>query len=117
MSSVFDMILFMGVLVLVAAAGIATRSRWVRISVGCFYLTVAFVVFYGALPSALIAWTDNWGIVQDNPNFGPRIRDVGIMGYHGAIVGLTFYLFAIWQRMRPVNADADELKREAGGYR
>ena len=117
MSEVFDLFLFMGVLVLVAGAGLLAPSRWIRISVGCFFLTVAFFVFYGAVPSAMIAWTDNWGLVQDNPNFGPRIRDAGIMGYHGMIVGLTFYGFAIWQRLHPVNADADEGKREAGGYR
>ena len=93
------------------------RSSWFRVSLGALALTFAFMIFYGAVPSAMIAWTDTWNVIKTNPNFGPRIRDAAVMGYHGAIVGLTFYGFAIWQRLHPVNADANEMKREAGGYR
>ena len=93
------------------------RSTWFRVAMGSMAMTIAFLVFYGAIPSALMAWTDGWGIVKNNPNFGPRIRDVGIMGYHGGIVTATFLGFALYQRLHPVNADADEAKRESGGYR
>jgi hypothetical protein len=112
-----DFALVSGLLAAFLVVGVVSRSYWVRISVGCLFMTVGFMFFYGALPSAVMAWTDSWPVIQDNPNFGPRIRDVAIVGYHGVIVGLTFYGFAIWQRLRPVNSDADEAKREAGGYR
>ena len=117
MGRVLDLMIVFGILGGIALLGLVSRSRWIRITAGCFHLTVAFVLFYGAVPSAMLAWTDSWPIIADNPDMGGRIRDAGIMGYHGLIVGLTFYGFAIWQRLHPVNADADEMKREAGGYR
>ena len=97
--------------------GRLAQSAWLRVTIGSLVLTILFVVFYGAVPSALLAWTDEWQIIEDNPDLGPRIRDVGIMGYHGAIVGVTFLAFSLYQRLNPVNADADEAKRDPGGYR
>ena len=99
-----------------APAGLA-QSAWLRVTIGSLLLTIGFVIFYGAIPSALLAWTDEWTIVEENPEFGPRIRDVAIMGYHGAIVTATFLAFSLYQRLNPVNADADEGKRDPGGYR
>ena len=93
------------------------QSPWVRVTIGSLVLTILFLIFYGAIPSALIAWTDEWQILEDNPDIAPRIRDVGIIGYHGAIVNVTFLAFSLYQRLNPVNADADEAKRDAGGYR
>lgn len=120
MSKLLEAAMFLGVLGLVAVLPFVVRSHWMRITSGCFFLTVAFMVFYGAIPSAMISWTDNWDLVKDNSTgaaFGPRIRDAVIMGYHGAIVTATFFGFAIYQRLNPVNADADEGKRDPGGYR
>ena len=97
--------------------GRLAQSVWLRVTVGSLLLTIAFVIFYGAIPSALIAWTDEWQILEDNPDIAPRIRDVGVIAYHGAIVNVTFLLFSLYQRLNPVNADADEAKRDAGGYR
>ena len=94
-----------------------TDSVWLRVTVASLLMTIAFLIFYGAIPSALIAWTDEWTILEDNPDIAPRIRDVGIIGYHGAIVNVTFLLFSLYQRLNPVNADADEGKRDPGGYR
>jgi hypothetical protein len=48
---------------------------------------------------------------------GPRLRDILIVGYYNVIVPLTFIAASLWQRLHPVNADADEAKRDAGGYR
>jgi hypothetical protein len=120
MSKLIEAALFLGVLGLVASLPMVIRSQWMRISVGCFFLTIAFMVFYGAIPSALISWTDNWDLVKEHSagaGFGPRIRDAIIMGYHGAIVTATFLGFSLYQRLNPVNADADEGKRDPGGYR
>ena len=99
------------------ATGRLTDSAWLRVTVGALLMTIAFVIFYGAIPSALIAWTDEWTILEENPDIAPRIRDVGIMGYHGGVVTATFLAFSLYQRLHPVNADADEGKRDPGGYR
>lgn len=99
------------------APGRLTDSAWFRVTMGSLLLTIAFVIFYGAIPSALIAWTDEWTILEKNPDIAPRIRDVGIIGYHGAVVTATFLAFSLYQRLHPVNADADEGKRDPGGYR
>ena len=99
-----------------APAGLA-QSAWLRVAVGSLLMAIGFLIFYGAIPSALIAWTDNWTIIEDHPDIAPRIRDVGIIGYHGLIVNVTFLAFSLYQRLNPVNADADEGKRDPGGYR
>jgi hypothetical protein len=96
------------------------HSQWLKVSIGCLVATIAFMIFYAAIPSAFIAWTDNWKIVKDNQTgtgLGPRIRDVAVMGWYGVITPLTFVAFSLYQKLNPVNADADESKREAGGYR
>lgn len=98
------------------AAGLA-QSTWLRVAIASLLMTIAFLIFYGAIPSALIAWTDEWTILENNPDIAPRIRDVGIIGYHGAVVNVTFLAFSLYQRLNPVNADADESKRDPGGYR
>jgi hypothetical protein len=117
---VLEALFFLGVLAFVASLPMIIRSQWMKVSVGCFFLTVAFMLFYGAIPSAMISWTDNWDLVKNHSGgaaFGPRIRDAVVMGYHGAIVTATFFGFALYQRLHPVNADADEGKRDPGGYR
>jgi hypothetical protein len=98
----------------------ARSSGWGRASVASLYLTIAFMFFYGAVPSALVSWTNDWKIVADNSTgtmLGPRLRDILIVGYYNVIVPLTFIGAVLWQRLHPVNADADEAKRDAGGYR
>ena len=97
--------------------GRLAQSAWLRVAIVSLLMTIAFLVFYGAIPSALLAWTDEWAILEDNPEIAPRIRDVGIMGYHGGVVTATFLAFSLYQRLNPVNADADEGKRDPGGYR
>jgi hypothetical protein len=114
--------LILGMLVLGLAAlwPLAKNSGWGRASVASLYLTIAFMFFYGAVPSALISWSDNWKIVLDykaGTGLGPRLRDILIVGYYNVIVPLTFIAAVLWQRLHPVNADADEAKRDAGGYR
>ena len=47
----------------------------------------------------------------------PRLRDILIVSYYGVIVPLTFVGASLWQQLHPLNADADEAKRDAGGYR
>ena len=93
------------------------RSQWLKVTIGSLVCTLLFMVFFAAIPSAFLAWSDEWGWVQNNANFGPRIRDVIVVGWYGAITPVTFVAFALWQRLHPVNADADEAKRDAGGYR
>ena len=93
------------------------RSPWLKVTIGSLACTIGFMIFFAAIPSALLTWTDKWEIVEKNTQFGPRVRDVAIVGYYGAITPLTFVAFSLWQKLHPVNADADELKREAGGYR
>ena len=87
-----------------------------------FACTVGFMIFYSAVPSAFLAWSDTFKWVQATetfgiPGLGPRLRDVVVVSYYGVITPLTFVAFSLWQRMHPVNADADESKRDAGGYR
>ena len=108
------------VVALAAIWGPARRSGWGRAAVAALYLTIAFWFFYGAVPSALVSWTDGWKLVKENQTgnaFGPRLRDLLVVGYYGAIVPVTFVGASLWQRLHPVNADADEAKRDAGGYR
>ncbi len=98
------------------------RSQWLRVSLGALACTFAFMIFYSAVPSALLAWSDEWSWVQASetfgiPGLGPRIRDFIVVSYYGVITPLTFVAFALYQRMNPVNADSDEPKRDAGGYR
>ena len=96
------------------------RSEWLRATIFSMAATTAFLIFYSALPSALIDWSDTLGIVENYSTgtaLGPRIRDVFIVGYYATITPLTFVAFALYQRMFPVNADPDEPKRESGGYR
>lgn len=112
----------MGAIVVALAAlwGPARSSPWGRATAASLYLTIAFMFFYGAVPSALISWTDKWDIVLDHDTgtaLGPRLRDLLIVGYYNVIVPLTFIGAVLWQRLHPVNADADEAKRDAGGYR
>lgn len=116
-----DFLIFGALVVAMAALwGPARKSGWGRATVACLYLTVAFMFFYGAVPSAIITWSDKWKIVADNAtgnNLGGRFRDMLIVGYYGVLVPLTFIGASLWQQMHPVNADADEAKRDAGGYR
>jgi hypothetical protein len=117
---VLELVLLGAALGITTALAFVLRSHWARVTIGCFWLTIGFMVFYGAVPSAMMQWTDNWDIVKENSggtNLGPRIRDIFVMGYQMTVVGLTFFGFAIYQRLKPVNADADEAKRDAGGYR
>ena len=98
------------------------RSGWLRASIGSLICTILFVIFFSAVPSAVLAWSEEWSWVQAPSLFGvlglgPRLRDLIIVGYYGAITPLTFVAFALYQKMNPVNADADEAKRDAGGYR
>jgi len=98
----------------------ARRSPWGRATAASLYLTIAFMFFYGAVPSALISWTDKWDWITEydtGSQLGPRLRDILIVGYYNVIVPLTFIGAVLWQRLHPVNADADEAKRDAGGYR
>ena len=102
--------------------GLLQRSAWLRASVGSFVCTVLFMVFYAAVPSAFLSWSNDWSWVLAPKTFGviglgPRIRDILVVGYYGAITPLTFVAFSLWQKMHPINADADEAKRDAGGYR
>ncbi|MEO6713604.1 MAG: hypothetical protein ABIM89_09275 [Mycobacteriales bacterium] len=114
--------LFFAALVVALAAlwGPARKSGWGRAGMASVYLTIAFMFFYGAIPSALITWSDNWKIILDNKTgnaYGPRLRDILIVSYYGAIVPLTFIAASLWQQLHPLNADSDEAKRDAGGYR
>jgi hypothetical protein len=98
------------------------RSGWLRAGLGSLVCTMLFMIFFAAVPSAFISWSNNWAWVLAPKTFGiiglgPRIRDVIVVGYYGAITPLTFVAFSLWQKMHPINADADELKRDAGGYR
>ncbi len=92
------------------------RSVWLRMSFLCLGMTFAFMIFFAAVPSALVSWSDDWGWVQGN-ELGGRIRDMLIVGYYGALTAATLVGFSLWQRLHPVNADADETKRDPGGYR
>lgn len=117
-----DFLIFALMVVFLAALWAPARtSGWGRAAVASLYLTIAFMFFYGAIPSALITWSDNWKIVLDHKigvvGLGPRLRDVLIVGYYGVLVPLTFVGASLWQQLHPVNADADEGKRDAGGYR
>ncbi len=97
-----------------------TRSQWLRVGIGSLVATFVFMVFFAAIPSAFLAWSDNWKLVKDystGPALGPRLRDIVVVGYYGVITPLTFVAFALWQRLHPVNADADEARRDPGGYR
>jgi hypothetical protein len=112
----------LGAIVVACAAiwGPARRSPWGRATAASLYLTIAFMFFYGAVPSALISWSDDWKIILEHNTgnaLGPRARDLLIIGYYNVIVPLTFIGAVLWQRLHPVNADADEAKRDAGGYR
>ncbi|HEX8001386.1 MAG TPA: hypothetical protein VF519_01685 [Mycobacteriales bacterium] len=98
------------------------RSQWLRVSLGSLACTFLFMVFFAAIPSAIINWSDQWPWVQAPETFGvlglgKRLRDLIIVGWYGAITPVTFVAFSLWQRLHPVNADADEPKRDAGGYR
>jgi hypothetical protein len=116
-----DMAILGATVVALAALWIpARRSPWGRATAAAMYLTIAFMFFYGAVPSALISWSDDWQIVLDYKTgnaIGPRVRDLIIVGYYNVIVPITFIGAVLWQRLHPVNADADEAKRDAGGYR
>lgn len=114
--------LIIGVTVVALAAlwGPARKSGWGRAAVSSLYLTIAFMFFYGAIPSTIITWSDNWKIILDNNTgngLGPRLRDLLIVGYYGVLVPITFIGASMWQQLHPLNADADEAKRDAGGYR
>ncbi len=98
------------------------RSAWLRASVGSLICTILFMIFFAAVPSAILAWSEEWSWVQEPSLFGvlglgPRLRDIIIVAWYGAITPVTFVAFSLWQRLHPVNADADEAKRDAGGYR
>jgi hypothetical protein len=98
------------------------RSQWLRVSLGALACTFGFVIFYSAVPSAFLAWSDTWSWVEASKTLGiaglgPRLRDVIVVGYYGVITPLTFVAFSLYQRFNPVNADPDEAKRDAGGYR
>jgi hypothetical protein len=116
-----DFAILSATVVVLAALWIpARRSPWGRATAASLYLTIAFMFFYGAVPSALISWSDDWKIVLDHKTgnaLGPRMRDLLVVGYYNVIVPLTFIGAVLWQRLHPVNADADEAKRDAGGYR
>jgi cytochrome c biogenesis factor len=116
-----DFLIFGALVVALAALwGPARKSGWGRAGVSALYLTIAFMFFYGAIPSTIITWSDDWKIILDNKagtGLGPRLRDILIVGYYGVLVPITFIGASLWQQMRPVNADADEAKRDAGGYR
>jgi hypothetical protein len=98
------------------------RSQWLRVTVGSFLCTVGFMVFFAAVPSAFLTWSNNWSWVLAPKTLGvlglgPRLRDLIVVAWYGAITPLTFVAFSLYQRLNPVNADADEPKRDAGGYR
>ena len=98
------------------------RSAWLRASILSLIFTILFMVFFSAVPSAFLTWSNDWSWVLAPKTFGvlglgPRLRDLIVVAYYGAITPLTFVAFSLWQRMHPVNADADEGKRAAGGYR
>ena len=98
------------------------RSAWLRASVASFVCTVLFMIFFAAVPSAFLTWSEDFSWVQEPSLFGilglgPRLRDVIVVAYYGAITPVTFVAFSLWQKLHPVNADADESKRDAGGYR
>lgn len=98
------------------------RSAWLRASIGSFVCTMLFMIFFAAVPSAFLTWSNDWEWVLAPKTFGvlglgPRLRDIIVVGYYGAITPLTFVAFSLYQKMNPVNADADEAKRDAGGYR
>jgi hypothetical protein len=116
-----DFLIFAALVVGLAALwGPARSSGWGRAAVSSLYLTIAFMFFYGAIPSALITWSDNWRIILDHKTgnaLGPRLRDILIVSYYGVLVPVTFIGASLWQQLHPLNADADEAKRDAGGYR
>jgi hypothetical protein len=116
-----DILIFIVMVVALAALwGPARKSGWGRAGVSSLYLTIAFMFFYGAIPSAIITWSDNWKIILDHKTgtgLGPRLRDILIVGYYGVLVPVTFVGASLWQQLHPVNADSDEAKRDAGGYR
>lgn len=98
------------------------RSGWLRASIGALLCTIGFMVFFSAVPSAFMNWSNGWDWVEAPTTFGviglgKRLRDIFVVGYYGAITPLTFVAFSLYQKMNPVNADADEGKRDAGGYR
>jgi hypothetical protein len=98
------------------------RSGWLRASILSLIFTVLFWIFFSAVPSAFLTWSNDWSWVLAPKTFGvlglgPRLRDHIVVAYYGAITPLTFVGFSLWQRLHPVNADADEMKRDAGGYR
>ena len=98
------------------------RSQWLRVTLGSLACTFLFMIFFAAVPSAIINWSDQWSWVQAPTTFGvlglgKRLRDLIIVGWYGAITPVTFVAFSLWQKLHPVNADADEAKRDAGGYR
>ena len=98
------------------------RSQWLRVTLGSFVCTFLFMIFYAGVPSAIINWSDSWSWVQAPTTFGvlglgKRLRDLIIVGWYGVLTPVTFVAFSLWQKLHPVNADADEPKRDAGGYR
>jgi hypothetical protein len=98
------------------------RSQWLRVSIGSFVLTFLFMIFFAGVPSAFLTWSQEWEWVLAPrtfgvPDLGPRLRDLIVVAYYGAITPVTFVAFSLWQKLHPVNADADEPKRDAGGYR
>jgi hypothetical protein len=116
-----DLVVITVLVVALAALWVPARhSPWGRATAASLYLTIGFMFFYGAVPSALITWSDNWKIILEHKtgtSLGPRLRDILIVGYYNLIVPITFIAAVLWQRLHPVNADADEAKRDAGGYR
>lgn len=98
------------------------RSQWLRVTLGSLLCTLLFMWFFAGVPSAIINWSDTWGWVLAPKTFGvlglgKRLRDLIVVGWYGVITPVTFVAFSLWQRLHPVNADADEAKRDAGGYR
>lgn len=98
------------------------RSQWLRVTFGSLLCTFGFMIFFAAVPSAFLTWSNNWSWVLAPKTFGilglgPRLRDLIVVAYYGAITPVTFVAFSLYQRLNPVNADADEPKRDAGGYR
>ena len=98
------------------------RTAWMRATIGSLICTILFMIFFSAVPSAILTWFDTFDWVEAGelwgvPDLAPKIRDFVVVTYYGVITPLTFVAFSLWQRLHPVNADADEAKREAGGYR
>ena len=98
------------------------RSQWLRVTLGSLVCTFLFMIFFAAVPSAFLTWSNDWSWVLAQelwgvPALGPRLRDVIVVAYYGAITPATFVAFSLYQKLHPVNADADEPKRDAGGYR